>query len=106
MQQTPRAILALGVIAHDAVLMALGLKKAAHRFAHGAEHAVSLAGRSIHLFDSYHVSRYNTQTGRLTEAMFDTVVQRVSERLHAPSPSPAGYADVRRHPAATERSLT
>lgn len=65
----PRAILALGAVAHRAVLMALGLKPGAHRFAHRARHA--LPGAT--LFDSYHCSRYNTQTKRLTAAMFEAV---------------------------------
>ena len=62
-----RAILALGGVAHNAVLRALGLKQSAFRFAHAAEHAPR-AG--LALVDSYHVSRYNTQTGRLTPEMF------------------------------------
>jgi uracil-DNA glycosylase family 4 len=66
-------ILALGRIAHNAVLRALALKQAACPFAHGAEHAL-LSG--IRLIDSYHCSRYNTQTGRLTAEMFETVVGR------------------------------
>ncbi len=60
------AILALGRIAHDAVLRALGLKLAAFRFAHGAVHRLPDGRR---LIDSYHCSRYNTQTGRLTPDM-------------------------------------
>ncbi len=66
-------ILALGRIAHNAVLRALGLKQAAWPFAHGAEHA--LPG-GVGLIDSYHCSRYNTQTRRLTTAMFEGVVGR------------------------------
>jgi len=63
-------ILALGRIAHDATLRALGLKAAAHAFAHGAEHPLP-DGRM--LIDSYHCSRYNTNTGRLTTPMFHAV---------------------------------
>jgi uracil-DNA glycosylase family 4 len=70
---TVRAILALGAIAHQSVLRASGLKPSQHRFAHGAEHALS-EGRI--LLDSYHCSRYNTQTRRLTTAMFEAVIGR------------------------------
>ena len=69
------AIMALGTIAHRAVVEALGLKVGAWRFAHGARHALP---NGATLFDSYHVSRYNTNTGRLTEAMFDAVVGAVA----------------------------
>jgi uracil-DNA glycosylase family 4 len=68
-----RVILALGLIAHGAILKALSLRPSAHKFAHGAEHA--LPGGRI-LVDSYHCSRYNTQTRRLTAAMFETVMAR------------------------------
>ncbi|OIQ93141.1 uracil DNA glycosylase superfamily protein [mine drainage metagenome] len=68
-----KAVLALGGVAHDAVLAAVGLKKSASPFAHGAEHALPGGAR---LFDSYHCSRLNTNTGRLTEAMFHAVFAR------------------------------
>jgi len=68
-------VLALGAIAHGAVLRARGLKQSAHRFAHGAEH--QLPGGRV-LFDSYHCSRYNTNTRRLTEEMFREVVGRAT----------------------------
>lgn len=71
----PRVILALGRIAHDAVLDALGLRRAAHPFAHGAEHDLGAPGR---LVDSYHCSRYNTQTRRLTPDMFHAVMARAA----------------------------
>jgi len=64
------AVLALGTIAHQAVLLALGVKKTALPFRHGARHALP-AG--LALYDSYHCSRYNTQTKRLTETMFNQV---------------------------------
>jgi uracil-DNA glycosylase family 4 len=64
------AILALGSVAHGAVLKALGLGLRDHPFAHGAVHSL---GEGSALFDSYHCSRYNTQTRRLTAEMFDTV---------------------------------
>ena len=70
-------VLALGKIAHDAVLKALGLKLAAHPFGHGAAHPLS----NHRLFDSYHCSRYNTQTGRLTQAMFETVFRDAKAAL-------------------------
>jgi uracil-DNA glycosylase family 4 len=66
-------ILALGSIAHRAVLRALGLKLSEYRFGHNALHA--LPNRN-YLLDSYHCSRYNTQTKRLTAAMFEAVVAR------------------------------
>lgn len=65
-----RVIVALGRIAHDAVLRAVGVRLAAFPFAHGAVHALP-DGR--HLVDSYHCSRYNTNTGRLTPQMFAEV---------------------------------
>jgi uracil-DNA glycosylase family 4 len=75
------AILALGQVAHGAALAALGLRKSARKFKHGATHAVEAAGRKIWLADSYHCSRYNLNTGRLTEAMFDAVIREIAKRL-------------------------
>jgi uracil-DNA glycosylase len=66
-------VLALGAIAHAAVLRAFELAPSKHKFAHAAEHRLSPA---LMLIDSYHCSRYNTQTGRLTEPMFAKVVRR------------------------------
>jgi uracil-DNA glycosylase family 4 len=71
-------IVALGAIAHAAVLRASGLRRAAYRFAHGAEHAL---GDGRVLLDSYHCSRYNTQTRRLTPAMFQAVFRRARALL-------------------------
>jgi uracil-DNA glycosylase family 4 len=71
-------ILALGRIAHDAVLRALGHKAAAFPFGHGAAHP--LPGRRL-LVDSYHCSRYNTNTGRLTEPMFRAAFDIVARHL-------------------------
>ncbi|MEX0809689.1 MAG: uracil-DNA glycosylase [Dongiaceae bacterium] len=71
------AILALGRIAHEAVLRALGLKLSAAKFAHNARHVI--AGRR--LYDSYHCSRYNTNTGRLTVAMFRQVFEQIRHDL-------------------------
>jgi uracil-DNA glycosylase len=66
-----RVILALGRIAHEAVVIACGLRRSAFVFAHAREHALDGTRR---LLDSYHCSRYNTQTHRLTATMFKTVV--------------------------------
>lgn len=73
-------ILALGRIAHDAVLRALSARARDHGFGHGAEHRL---GNGMHLIDSYHCSRYNTQTRRLTEDMFRAVVARARDLLDA-----------------------
>jgi uracil-DNA glycosylase family 4 len=75
----PRAVVvALGSIAHEAVLQASGLKPAAARFRHGAEHALP---RGRVLLDSYHCSRQNTNTRRLTPPMFDAVFARARHLL-------------------------
>ena len=73
------AVLALGTVAHQAILLALGLKKAACPFRHGARH---LLPRGLTLFDSYHCSRYNTQTKRLTESMFNQVFTDIINNTH------------------------
>jgi uracil-DNA glycosylase len=65
-----KAVLALGAIAHQAVLAALGVRRAAFPFSHGATHALA---NGLVLADSYHCSRYNTNTGKLTPAMFEAV---------------------------------
>ena len=72
------AIVALGRIAHESVVRALGARPAAVPFGHGREHSItSGSGAVLRLFDSYHCSRYNTNTGVLTEAMFHAVFARV-----------------------------
>lgn len=71
-----RVILALGRVAHEAVLMSEGLKRGDFPFGHGREHVM---GAGKHLLDSYHCSRYNTQTRRLTTDMFKKVVARARE---------------------------
>ena len=78
LQQSPnaRVILALGAIAHVAVLRAHGLPPAKFRFAHGAQHEL---GKGRLLLDSYHCSRYNTQTRRLTTEMFETIVEKARD---------------------------
>jgi uracil-DNA glycosylase len=63
--------------AHDAALAALAMRKSLHRFGHGAVHDL---GR-LRLFDSYHCSRYNTNTGVLTPAMFEAVFAAVRKYL-------------------------
>ena len=70
-------IIALGSIAHKAVIMGLGLKQSGYKFGHAAEH---LLDRGV-LIDSYHCSRYNTQTRRLTTSMFEAVFKRAKEIL-------------------------
>jgi uracil-DNA glycosylase len=74
--QKVTVILALGSIAHDAVLVALGQKKSSAKFAHSARHPLP---RGLVLFDSYHCSRYNTNTGRLTPEMFRDVVGKAAK---------------------------
>lgn len=71
-------ILALGEIAHKAVLQALSITLSAYRFSHNRRH--DLPDGKV-LLDSYHCSRYNTQTGRLTEEMFRQVFEQVSDIL-------------------------
>lgn len=74
----PAAVLALGTVAHQAVLRALDLRVAGFPFAHGATHALAAGMR---LFDSYHCSRYNTQTRRLTPEMFRQVFADIRDHL-------------------------
>jgi uracil-DNA glycosylase len=89
LQAAPEVILALGLVAHKAVLMALGLKQSALVFGHGARHvlpphdlAPAGSGGRI-LIDSYHCSRYNTQTRRLTSADFQDVFRKIRDELDA-----------------------
>ena len=70
-------IVALGAIAHKAVIKAFDLKQAEYKFAHAAEHKLE---KGV-LIDSYHCSRYNTQTRRLTTAMFEDVFKRAKQLL-------------------------
>jgi uracil-DNA glycosylase len=72
-----RAIVALGRVAHDSMLKVLGLRAAAAPFAHGAIHQAG----AIKLYDSYHCSRYNTNTRVLTPEMFRSVFARVRADL-------------------------
>ncbi len=72
--------LALGGIAHRAIVKARGLRQADYRFAHAADHDLG----AFYLLDSYHCSRYNTNTGRLTPEMFEAVFERAEELLRPP----------------------
>ncbi len=72
-------ILCLGRIAHDQTLAALNLKKSQFPFAHGARHQLD---RCV-MFDSFHCSRYNTNTGRLTTDMFRSVFADIRAELGA-----------------------
>ena len=73
-----RAILAIGGFAHDAAILALGGRKSAFPFAHGALHRLT---PTIAMVDSYHCSRLNTNTGRLTPQMFAEAVERAVAQL-------------------------
>jgi uracil-DNA glycosylase family 4 len=77
-----RAVVCLGRIAHESLLRALNTRLAAHAFAHGAEHDVG----GLAVFDSYHCSRYNTNTGRLTPEMFASVFAAVRRHLDDAQP--------------------
>jgi uracil-DNA glycosylase len=77
-----RVVLALGVLAHAAVLRACGMPATRVRFRHGG---ISELPDGLMLADSYHVSRYNTSTGLLTREMFEEVVLRVVRRLEQPA---------------------
>lgn len=72
-----KVIMALGKIAHDSTVKALGGKLSANKFAHGAEHQLG----AFTLIDSYHCSRYNTNTRRLTTEMFEDVFAAIQRRL-------------------------
>ncbi len=83
-----RGIISLGAVSHSAVLKALGLKPSFAKFKHGAVHTITChpaliagSGKKIHLLNSYHTSRYNINTGVLTQAMFDEVVGKASDLL-------------------------
>jgi uracil-DNA glycosylase family 4 len=79
-----KAMLALGRIAHDSVVRTLGLKLKEAPFGHGAMHEVgAMTERALRLYDSYHCSRYNTNTRRLTPAMFEAVFAAIRDDLSA-----------------------
>jgi uracil-DNA glycosylase len=73
-----KVVVALGRVAHEAIISALGLKQRAYPFAHGALHTLP---NGVTLADSYHCSRYNTNTGVLTPEMFRDVFRKVKARL-------------------------
>ena len=75
-----KAVVVLGRIAHETTIVALGHRKSTYPFRHGARHEF---GDGLALFDSYHCSRYNTNTGRLTEDMFRAVFADVTAWLQA-----------------------
>lgn len=79
LEASPKAVLALGGVAHRAIISALGYRQAAYPFGHGAVHRLP----NLTLIDSYHCSRYNTQTGRLTHSMFHEVVEISADIAHA-----------------------
>ena len=73
-----RSLLAIGRIAHDGILDAFAVKRRDFPFAHGARHALP---NGLVMFDSYHCSRQNTNTGRLTTAMFEAVLAEAAASL-------------------------
>jgi uracil-DNA glycosylase len=79
-----RVLLALGRIAHESLVRGLGARQADYKFAHGARHALP-DGRI--LYDSYHCSRYNTNTGRLTAQMFEDVMMRAATEARQAAPA-------------------
>lgn len=76
-----RVVLALGRIAHDSTVRALGGKPGATAFGHGRRHMLAGPNGPVVLHDSYHCSRYNTNTGRLTQGMFEAVFEAVRKDL-------------------------
>ncbi|MEL6861047.1 MAG: uracil-DNA glycosylase, partial [Pseudomonadota bacterium] len=74
-----KVLLCLGKISHDSTVRTLGLRLKDHPFGHGTEYQVG----DLTLLSSYHCSRYNTNTGRLTEAMFDDVFKRARALVDA-----------------------
>lgn len=76
-----KTLLMLGKISHDSTMRTLGLKLKDHPFGHGVRYEVSLDGRTLTLISSYHCSRYNTNTRRLTEEMFEDVFRAAKESL-------------------------
>ncbi|GAB5511675.1 MAG: uracil-DNA glycosylase [Hyphomicrobiales bacterium] len=75
-----QVIMALGRISHEAILRAFELKRSAYSFGHNAVHELP---NGLTLIDSYHCSRYNTNTGRLTTEMFEAVFDTIRQKLNA-----------------------
>jgi uracil-DNA glycosylase len=76
-----KVMLCLGKISHDSTVRALGLKLSAHPFGHGTRYDCTVSGRNMTLLSSYHCSRYNTNTRRLTAEMFEDVFAAAKARL-------------------------
>lgn len=76
-----RTMLCLGKIAHDTTLRALGQKVSKMPFGHDTDYVIEHEGRSLRLRSSYHCSRYNTSTKRLTEEMFDAVIAKCAKDI-------------------------
>ncbi|MGH1378637.1 MAG: uracil-DNA glycosylase [Alphaproteobacteria bacterium] len=74
-----KIIMSLGLVSHNAVLKATGHKQSAFKFSHNATHDL---GNGLTLIDSYHCSRYNTNTKRLTTEMFENVFKTISKHLN------------------------
>jgi len=85
-----QAIVALGRIAHDSIVRVFGMRPAAVPFQHGAQHILpvaphlQIASVLVSLYDSYHCSRYNTNTGVLTPEMFRGIFARVRDHFQPP----------------------
>jgi len=78
--QGPHVLLALGRIAHESILRACDIRLKAFPFTHGAEHQLN---EHLLLIDSYHCSRYNTQTRRLTVEQFEAIFARINTLLNS-----------------------
>ena len=94
------AVLALGRIAHDAALSALGASARGRKFAHGAVHSLD---DGLQLFDSYHCSRQNTNTKRLTPEMFERVFAAVARHRNKGRPATRRRSRARAHATAARR---
>ena len=76
-----KVMVCLGKISHDSTVRALGLKIKDHPFGHGTQYDVDLNGRALTLISSYHCSRYNTNTRRLTPKMFEDIFEMAREAV-------------------------
>jgi uracil-DNA glycosylase family 4 len=76
-----QTLVCLGKISHDSTLRALGARVAAYKFGHDTSYDIEHAGRTLRLRSSYHCSRYNTNTGKLTTEMFETVIGRAARDI-------------------------